>query len=137
MNVAFRGTDEQAAGTFVTVNAGPVGSWWEDRQAAALRSGDITEFGHEVAVADLRDRKSTRLNSSHANISYAVFCLKKKINSPLPLSPTYPASFILHLTHLLSLSLHSIHPPSYQSLISFLFSSFFSCTHLSALMSVS
>src|SRR3712207_7026611 len=28
-----------------------------------------------------RDRKSTRLNSSHANISYAVFCLKKKIAS--------------------------------------------------------
>src|SRR3712207_7177137 len=28
-----------------------------------------------------RDRKSTRLNSSHANISYAVFCLKKKKNS--------------------------------------------------------
>src|SRR3712207_6916391 len=27
---------------------------------------------------DHRDRKSTRLNSSHANISYAVFCLKKK-----------------------------------------------------------
>src|SRR5438445_10189088 len=27
---------------------------------------------------DERDRKSTRLNSSHANISYAVFCLKKK-----------------------------------------------------------
>src|SRR5258707_7061067 len=27
------------------------------------------------------DRKSTRLNSSHANISYAVFCLKKKINA--------------------------------------------------------
>src|SRR3712207_7512386 len=37
-----------------------------------------------AVVADLRDtasisdRKSTRLNSSHANISYAVFCLKKK-----------------------------------------------------------
>src|SRR3712207_7903275 len=31
------------------------------------------------------DRKSTRLNSSHANISYAVFCLKKKSNLlPLP-----------------------------------------------------
>src|SRR3712207_8882194 len=29
--------------------------------------------------ADLLDRKSTRLNSSHANISYAVFCLKKKL----------------------------------------------------------
>src|SRR3712207_7328337 len=29
-----------------------------------------------------RDRKSTRLNSSHANISYAVFCLKKKKHTP-------------------------------------------------------
>src|SRR3712207_8451997 len=28
----------------------------------------------------MKDRKSTRLNSSHANISYAVFCLKKKKN---------------------------------------------------------
>src|SRR3712207_8592172 len=32
----------------------------------------------EVLVHDGLDRKSTRLNSSHANISYAVFCLKKK-----------------------------------------------------------
>src|SRR3712207_8679817 len=31
-----------------------------------------------------KDRKSTRLNSSHANISYAVFCLKKTINHPRP-----------------------------------------------------
>src|SRR3712207_8522695 len=31
-----------------------------------------------VAFSGLQDRKSTRLNSSHANISYAVFCLKKK-----------------------------------------------------------
>src|SRR3712207_7081023 len=30
------------------------------------------------AVPEMKDRKSTRLNSSHANISYAVFCLKKK-----------------------------------------------------------
>src|SRR3712207_8765836 len=36
----------------------------------------------EVALlAVARDRKSTRLNSSHANISYAVFCLKKKKSS--------------------------------------------------------
>src|SRR3712207_8958864 len=35
--------------------------------------------GHpEGDVEDALDRKSTRLNSSHANISYAVFCLKKK-----------------------------------------------------------
>src|SRR3712207_8030480 len=33
-----------------------------------------------VAFFVLLDRKSTRLNSSHANISYAVFCLKKKKN---------------------------------------------------------
>src|SRR3712207_6875364 len=33
------------------------------------------------ALGPRRDRKSTRLNSSHANISYAVFCLKKKKNT--------------------------------------------------------
>src|SRR3712207_7410435 len=32
-------------------------------------------------VVAAQDRKSTRLNSSHANISYAVFCLKKKKNN--------------------------------------------------------
>src|SRR3712207_8148240 len=32
----------------------------------------------QTKVKQHRDRKSTRLNSSHANISYAVFCLKKK-----------------------------------------------------------
>src|SRR3712207_8488494 len=36
------------------------------------------------------DRKSTRLNSSHANISYAVFCLKKK--APIAPSPAPPAT---------------------------------------------
>src|SRR2546429_4084877 len=35
-----------------------------------------------LAVADHPDRKSTRLNSSHGYISYAVFCLKKKKHSP-------------------------------------------------------
>src|SRR3712207_8630712 len=34
----------------------------------------VTLWAHDL---DLVDRKSTRLNSSHANISYAVFCLKK------------------------------------------------------------
>src|SRR3712207_6954272 len=37
--------------------------------------------GPWVAPTPPRDRKSTRLNSSHANISYAVFCLKKKKNA--------------------------------------------------------
>src|SRR3712207_7651237 len=42
---------------------------------------ELVELVAEVALALGRrgeDRKSTRLNSSHANISYAVFCLKKK-----------------------------------------------------------
>src|SRR5699024_12299468 len=34
----------------------------------------------KIYVKDKKDRKSTRLNSSHVSISYAVFCLKKKIN---------------------------------------------------------
>src|SRR3712207_7417829 len=57
----------------------------------AVRRGDLHERGAGVARpphtevqhvdgvrVDRLDRKSTRLNSSHANISYAVFCLKKK-----------------------------------------------------------
>src|SRR3712207_6946171 len=39
---------------------------------------EVAEFCETVADLSLLDRKSTRLNSSHANISYAVFCLKKK-----------------------------------------------------------
>src|SRR3712207_7658878 len=39
------------------------------------------EVGLNVASHEV-DRKSTRLNSSHANISYAVFCLKKKNQRP-------------------------------------------------------
>src|SRR5476651_1995072 len=43
-----------------------------------------------------RDRKSTRLNSSHANISYAVFCLKKKIS----IKPEDYPTFLRHLFRL-------------------------------------
>src|SRR3712207_7232949 len=44
-----------------------------------------------VRVLPLRDRKSTRLNSSHANISYAVFCLKKKNRKHTRVNPRQPA----------------------------------------------
>src|SRR3712207_7728884 len=37
--------------------------------------------GLRTVLVEREDRKSTRLNSSHANISYAVFCLKKKKKS--------------------------------------------------------
>src|SRR3712207_8498118 len=42
--------------------------------------GPVKEFirARRYDVGLVKDRKSTRLNSSHANISYAVFCLKKK-----------------------------------------------------------
>src|SRR3712207_8424553 len=39
---------------------------------------DLAGRTRRIAELGVRDRKSTRLNSSHANISYAVFCLKKK-----------------------------------------------------------
>src|SRR3712207_7843570 len=45
---------------------------------AYLLLGELPEAPGNRDTADGRDRKSTRLNSSHANISYAVFCLKKK-----------------------------------------------------------
>src|SRR3712207_7079457 len=51
----------------------------DDQAAAILRTWEGN--GLLVQVPFTKDRKSTRLNSSHANISYAVFCLKKKINS--------------------------------------------------------
>src|SRR3712207_7739101 len=57
------------------VEAGPVDA------AAPARLGDVAQplgqLQHRQAPVR-QDRKSTRLNSSHANISYAVFCLKKK-----------------------------------------------------------
>src|SRR3712207_8288422 len=40
--------------------------------------GEDRGDGEDLARDGAEDRKSTRLNSSHANISYAVFCLKKK-----------------------------------------------------------
>src|SRR3712207_7702115 len=45
-------------------------------------TADFAGVGEEGLYSAI-DRKSTRLNSSHANISYAVFCLKKKISSLL------------------------------------------------------
>src|SRR3712207_7532431 len=53
------------------------------RERVNLRVGlaDADVAGDHQDVEQLfEDRKSTRLNSSHANISYAVFCLKKKKN---------------------------------------------------------
>src|SRR3712207_7891370 len=50
-----------------------------DQPIVTLPSGYAARIEPEqLDLARFEDRKSTRLNSSHANISYAVFCLKKK-----------------------------------------------------------
>src|SRR3712207_7924664 len=50
----------------------------ENLAAAQRRGIGLAEGALEFMRLQEEDRKSTRLNSSHANISYAVFCLKKK-----------------------------------------------------------
>src|SRR3712207_9289493 len=59
----------------------PDNTEWLRRTHWLNRSPKSTWLGiiRSTTDTDSRDRKSTRLNSSHANISYAVFCLKKKI----------------------------------------------------------
>src|SRR3712207_7651113 len=73
-------------------------AWWRSRadadhaaRAASGRRATRAVDGVEPALdrIDPRDRKSTRLNSSHANISYAVFCLKKKNTAVLLLPGSY------------------------------------------------
>lgn len=60
MNVAFRGTNE-------------VGFWWEDRQAAALQSGDISAFGAKVDVDDLRDGVTRRAATPAGEVLQRVY----------------------------------------------------------------
>src|SRR3712207_7849530 len=68
-----------------------------------LTAGNVTVsfFDGEKYGPATSDRKSTRLNSSHANISYAVFCLKKKKNdkifSTLKVLTHYPVSALFYL----------------------------------------
>src|SRR6266700_7360547 len=45
---------------------------------SCARDGSGAEYATSTMSVRIRDRKSTRLNSSHVKISYAVFCLKKK-----------------------------------------------------------
>src|SRR5688572_32204071 len=59
------------------IDVGVAGAAHHDRQVRARGDGERTDLRERAAV----DRKSTRLNSSHSQISYAVFCLKKKKNT--------------------------------------------------------
>src|SRR3712207_8432311 len=53
-----------------------------NEQLPAITQGQIHVGACASSAGCFKDRKSTRLNSSHANISYAVFCLKKKQPAP-------------------------------------------------------
>src|SRR3712207_7712911 len=109
----------------LAVRASP--SWtrandWTRSRISALdgRSAGLTGPRHR-RLAALRDRKSTRLNSSHANISYAVFCLKKKTQHsrclPLFSLPPIISFALILLSHRVShlASLLTTHPPPASS----------------------
>src|SRR4051794_41260175 len=81
----FRSDDERVAPALQLHDLGHVGV-----APLLIISG---ELDHTVPWAD---RKSTRLNSSHPSISYAVFCLKKKKKTTIPTlkhSSTLPATY--------------------------------------------
>src|SRR5256885_599990 len=61
-------------GTYVILRFGAPGEWAKPGIVLNIK---ITAFNTFLLICS-RDRKSTRLNSSHLVISYAVFCLKKK-----------------------------------------------------------
>src|SRR2546422_7693155 len=68
-------------------------------RALDVEHAGVGERGPLRRDAELLDRKSTRLNSSHGYISYAVFCLKKKTTLNIPLAnhhdPTTHAAYRL------------------------------------------
>src|SRR3712207_6956574 len=71
---AYHGRQDQPELVRQRVLVGAGGA--EEAQRHRRRQLDVAGGG----ANSVQDRKSTRLNSSHANISYAVFCLKKKKN---------------------------------------------------------
>src|SRR3712207_8516413 len=84
----FRSIDEEKGGFYGKIDndntiykQAPKGSVLNSRILWAFSSA--YNFLQEDVYLSIADRKSTRLNSSHANISYAVFCLKKKKNNQL------------------------------------------------------
>src|SRR5205807_8041435 len=82
---SHRGYDGSSQGGSDGVDGGPFSirgsgeSCFHDVDPEAL---ELQRDGHRVDVVEAGDRKSTRLNSSHLVISYAVFCLKKKKKKP-------------------------------------------------------
>src|SRR3712207_7549181 len=74
---AVRGIDLEIRSGEVVGLIGPNGAG--KTTLVNMISGLVPPSSGSATVLGTTDRKSTRLNSSHANISYAVFCLKKNI----------------------------------------------------------
>src|SRR3712207_6869810 len=71
---------DQQVGAETVGQDGALGAGHRPRRGRAAGQVDAHAGRRQPAL----DRKSTRLNSSHANISYAVFCLKKKTTAEVP-----------------------------------------------------
>src|SRR5688572_32122727 len=63
-----------------------------DADLGGVEQGQHLRVGHAPGESHIVDRKSTRLNSSHSQISYAVFCLKKKTSHEHSHTPVPPAA---------------------------------------------
>src|SRR5699024_11616082 len=70
---------EQGVGNSILIKVNQIGTLTETFEAIemAQKAGYTAVISHRSGETE-EDRKSTRLNSSHVSISYAVFCLKKK-----------------------------------------------------------
>src|SRR3712207_7219080 len=70
----------------------------KDIQISTMRNFIVKKVGvaQKIEKIKKKDRKSTRLNSSHANISYAVFCLKKK---KIPRYQSHCLTTVYHCDH--------------------------------------
>src|SRR3712207_8784987 len=75
----FRSYKEKVLGDSRIMKGGRTTIPKKVREKLSVKDGDFSTYLlTRNGFVKIRDRKSTRLNSSHANISYAVFCLKKK-----------------------------------------------------------
>src|SRR5438552_13939302 len=91
----------------------PYTTLFRSRFSLSDRSGESDDSQYRRRTASRRDRKSTRLNSSHQIISYAVFCLKKKKKIKQPFMqaaktrPAYIDVMLTQFTILFQLQTHS------------------------------
>src|SRR2546422_6802553 len=74
----FRSMLLLARPTFAQVDTGAILGTVKDQSGAVVPGAKVTLTNEGTSFSISTDRKSTRLNSSHGYISYAVFCLKKK-----------------------------------------------------------